>query len=80
MATIGKDISKAKTLLEQGQLVGIPTETVYGLAGNALNLDAVAKIFATKNRPDFDPLILHTSGMERVHAGPAPPERSGNQP
>ncbi|MCS4436101.1 L-threonylcarbamoyladenylate synthase [Aquiflexum gelatinilyticum] len=67
MASIGKDISKAKTLLEQGQLVGIPTETVYGLAGNALNPDAVAKIFATKNRPDFDPLILHTSGMERVH-------------
>ena len=67
MATIGKDISKAKTLLEQGQLVGIPTETVYGLAGNALNPDAVAMIFATKNRPDFDPLILHTSAMERVH-------------
>ena len=67
MATIGKDISKAKTLLEQGQLVGIPTETVYGLAGNALNPDAVALIFATKNRPDFDPLILHTSATERVH-------------
>lgn len=67
MATIGKDKSKAKTLLEQGQLVGIPTETVYGLAGNALNPDAVAMIFATKNRPDFDPLILHTSAMERVH-------------
>lgn len=67
MAQIGKDISKAKTLLEQGQLVGIPTETVYGLAGNALDPDAVALIFATKNRPDFDPLILHTSAMERVH-------------
>lgn len=67
MAIIGKDISKAKTLLEQGHLVGIPTETVYGLAGNALDSDAVAMIFATKNRPDFDPLILHTSGMERVH-------------
>ncbi|MCH6234753.1 L-threonylcarbamoyladenylate synthase [Cognataquiflexum rubidum] len=67
MATIGKDISKAKTLLEQGKLVGIPTETVYGLAGNALDSDAVAMIFATKNRPDFDPLILHTSAMERVH-------------
>ena len=66
MAQIGKDISKAKTLLEQGQLVGIPTETVYGLAGNALDPDAVALIFATKNRPDFDPLILHTSAMDRV--------------
>jgi L-threonylcarbamoyladenylate synthase len=67
MAQIGKDISKAKSLLENGQLVGIPTETVYGLAGNALNPDAVALIFATKNRPDFDPLILHTSSMERVN-------------
>jgi L-threonylcarbamoyladenylate synthase len=67
MAQIGKDISQAKSLLEQGQLVGIPTETVYGLAGNALNPDAVAKIFATKNRPVFDPLILHTSALERVH-------------
>jgi L-threonylcarbamoyladenylate synthase len=66
MAQIGTDISKAKSLLQQGQLVGIPTETVYGLAGNALNPDAVALIFATKNRPDFDPLILHTSSMERV--------------
>jgi L-threonylcarbamoyladenylate synthase len=66
MATISQDISEAKTLLQQGQLVGIPTETVYGLAGNALNPDAVALIFAAKNRPDFDPLIVHTSSMERV--------------
>jgi len=66
MAQIGKDIAIAKALLEKGQLVGIPTETVYGLAGNALDSDAVAKIFATKNRPDFDPLILHTSAMDRV--------------
>jgi L-threonylcarbamoyladenylate synthase len=66
MAEIGKDIDKAKAFLERGELVGIPTETVYGLAGNALNPDAVAKIFATKNRPEFDPLILHTSSIERV--------------
>jgi L-threonylcarbamoyladenylate synthase len=66
MAQIGKDIATAKALLEKGQLVGIPTETVYGLAGNALDSDAVALIFATKNRPDFDPLILHTSAMDRV--------------
>src|SRR5690606_9426751 len=52
--------------LEKGQLVGIPTETVYGLAGNALNAEAVALIFETKNRPSFDPLILHTSSLERV--------------
>ncbi|MCH7412876.1 threonylcarbamoyl-AMP synthase [Belliella sp. R4-6] len=66
MAEIGKDISKAKQILEAGELVGIPTETVYGLAGNALNADAVSKIFDTKNRPSFDPLILHTSDIERV--------------
>ena len=41
MAEIGKDILKAKALLEQGELVAIPTETVYGLAGNALDAEAV---------------------------------------
>jgi L-threonylcarbamoyladenylate synthase len=67
MAEIGKDVDKAKVLLLEGNLVGIPTETVYGLAGNALDSDAVAKIFSTKNRPSFDPLILHTSSKERVY-------------
>lgn len=66
MAEIGKDIHQAKAFLEQGQLVGIPTETVYGLAGNALDPEAVALIFETKNRPSFDPLILHTSSLKRV--------------
>ena len=66
MAEIGKDILKAKALLEEGQLVAIPTETVYGLAGNAYNLDAVANIFATKNRPAFDPLIVHTYNIDLV--------------
>ncbi|MDQ2656334.1 MAG: L-threonylcarbamoyladenylate synthase [Bacteroidota bacterium] len=59
MAKIGKDIKKAKELLENGELVAIPTETVYGLAANALNADAVAGIFTAKNRPEFDPLIVH---------------------
>lgn len=66
MAEIGKDIARAKSLLELGDLVAIPTETVYGLAGNALDPEAVALIFETKNRPAFDPLILHTFSMERV--------------
>jgi len=66
MTTIGKDISKAKQLLEAGELVGIPTETVYGLAGNALDPKAVSKIFETKNRPSFDPLIIHTGSMEQI--------------
>ncbi|MBK5278774.1 MAG: threonylcarbamoyl-AMP synthase [Bacteroidia bacterium] len=64
MAEIGKDILKAKTLLEQGELVAIPTETVYGLAGNALNKLSVAKIFQVKDRPQFDPLIVHVPNLE----------------
>lgn len=66
MAQIGTDIDLAQSFLENGQLVGIPTETVYGLAGNALNPESVALIFETKNRPTFDPLILHTASLERV--------------
>src|SRR5690606_29491053 len=66
MAEIGTDIQKAKQLLEAGELIGFPTETVYGLAGNALNTDAVMKIYETKNRPNFDPLIVHTSGIDQI--------------
>jgi len=67
MAEIGADILKAKNLLEQGELVAIPTETVYGLAGNALNGSAVAKIFMVKNRPAFDPLIVHVPNVNAVY-------------
>lgn len=63
---IGKDIEKAASLLESGQLVAIPTETVYGLAGNALDLNAVSGIFKAKNRPSFDPLILHCASVADV--------------
>lgn len=59
MAEIGKDISRAGKLLLAGNLAAIPTETVYGLAANALNEKAVLKIFEVKNRPHFDPLIIH---------------------
>ena len=64
--TIGTDIQQAKQLLAAGQVVGIPTETVYGLAGNALNPDAVLKIFEAKQRPHFDPLIVHTHSIAEV--------------
>ncbi len=60
MVQIGQDISRAREWLEAGNLVGIPTETVYGLAANALNTDAVLAIFRVKKRPTFDPLIVHT--------------------
>jgi L-threonylcarbamoyladenylate synthase len=66
VAEIGKDISKAKQLLENGEVVGIPTETVYGLAGNALNEDAILKIYSVKNRPKFDPLIAHTNSLDKI--------------
>lgn len=66
MATIGTNVLKAKAILEKGELVAIPTETVYGLAGNALDLSSVTKIFQVKNRPSFDPLIVHTNSLERA--------------
>lgn len=66
MATIGTSLADAASFLEKGELVGIPTETVYGLAGNALNPDAVTKIFTTKKRPSFDPLIVHTDAIAKV--------------
>jgi L-threonylcarbamoyladenylate synthase len=51
--------AEAVTLLHAGEIVGLPTETVYGLAADALNPIAVAKIFEAKERPRFDPLIVH---------------------
>ena len=53
MAKIGVDIAEARSSLVSGDLVAIPTETVYGLAANALNEEAVAKIFKAKNRVIF---------------------------
>ncbi|WP_226390746.1 L-threonylcarbamoyladenylate synthase [Penaeicola halotolerans] len=66
MAIIGQDIAKAAKILEEGGLVGLPTETVYGLAANALNIEAVTAIFETKQRPSFDPLIIHTDSIAKV--------------
>lgn len=68
MHLIGKNIDHATALLLRNDLVAIPTETVYGLGGNAFSDEAVAKIFAAKNRPSFDPLIVHTSDWERLEA------------
>ncbi len=63
MAQIGHDIARAAQLLNKNEVVGIPTETVYGLAGNALSAEAILKIFKVKNRPMFDPLIAHVSDL-----------------
>jgi L-threonylcarbamoyladenylate synthase len=66
MAIIGKDIQLAIEILKQNKLVAIPTETVYGLAANALNEAAVLSIFTAKQRPHFDPLIIHLANIEQV--------------
>lgn len=64
----GTDIKKAIALLSRGEIVAIPTETVYGLAANALNEDAVLKIYAAKNRPQFNPLIMHVASFAKAEA------------
>ncbi|MBM4257443.1 MAG: threonylcarbamoyl-AMP synthase [Deltaproteobacteria bacterium] len=71
MATIvnGNDpgiIRDAAEALRNGELVAFPTETVYGLGANALNAQAVARVFAVKNRPHFDPLIVHLADKADV--------------
>lgn len=60
-------IKTAADLILQGEVVGMPTETVYGLAANALNGDAVAKIFHAKGRPQDNPLIVHIADFEQIY-------------
>ncbi|GAA5100062.1 L-threonylcarbamoyladenylate synthase [Bartonella acomydis] len=57
-------IKEAVTFLEQGRLVALPTETVYGLAGDATNGRSVSSIFSIKRRPQFNPLIAHVSSID----------------
>lgn len=66
MAVIDTKIDIAAAYLRAGEVVAIPTETVYGLAGNALDGDAVARIFAVKERPFFDPLIVHVKSIDAI--------------
>lgn len=63
---IGTELAWAAELLRNGQLVAIPTETVYGLAANAFNAAAVLKVFEAKQRPAFDPLIVHVHSPEQA--------------
>lgn len=60
-------IKTAANLILQGEVVGMPTETVYGLAANALNGDAVGKIFHAKGRPQDNPLIVHIADFEQIY-------------
>ena len=62
--TMSANLSSALSALRAGKLVGMPTETVYGLAGDATNSEAVAAIYALKERPSFNPLIAHIASIE----------------
>jgi len=66
MTIISKNIEKAVEILNQEELVSIPTETVYGLAGNIYSEKAVSKIFEMKNRPLFNPLIVHIHAINQM--------------
>src|SRR5213082_465384 len=61
-------ITRAAHLLREGELVAFPTETVYGLGGDATSEAAVARIFAAKGRPRFNPLIVHVPGVAEAEA------------
>ena len=62
-----ESIALAAELLQRGELVALPTETVYGIAADARNGEAVKKIFEAKGRPQDNPLIVHICGMEMLH-------------
>jgi L-threonylcarbamoyladenylate synthase len=66
MIKISTDIFEAKKILEKEDLVVIPTETVYGLAGNIYSIKAIDSIFKTKNRPANNPLIVHIDSFEKL--------------
>lgn len=65
---IPEDIKKAQDLLAEGEVIGMPTETVYGLAARIDLPDAIKKIFTTKERPFFDPLIVHVGTIEQAQS------------
>ncbi len=66
LAADAQSIAEGAKLLRDGRLVAFPTETVYGLGANALDGDAVAAIFAAKERPRFNPLIVHVHDREEA--------------
>jgi L-threonylcarbamoyladenylate synthase len=66
VAATKESIDRAAEALAKGEIVAFPTETVYGLGANALNAAAVAKVFAAKDRPRFNPLIVHVLGEEEA--------------
>lgn len=63
---ISKDIAKAVQLLKEGKVIAMPTETVYGLAANALDPSAISEVFAVKERPATNPLIVHIHSLDQL--------------
>ena len=63
---LNKDIAKAKEILQNNGLIAMPTETVYGLAGNAYSDEAIKKIFELKKRPYYNPLIVHLKSASSI--------------
>src|SRR6184192_3713673 len=76
VAASARAIARAARLLRDGALVAFPTETVYGLGGDATSDAAVARIFAAKGRPRFNPLIIHVPGLMEAEALAAFDERA----
>jgi L-threonylcarbamoyladenylate synthase len=72
VAPIGTDVAHAAELLRGSEVVGMPTETVYGLAAVAFDERAVVKVFEVKGRPSFDPLIVHLASASDLVAGGGP--------
>ena len=68
VAATKDSIDRAAEALAKGEIVAFPTETVYGLGANALNAAAIAKVFAARDRPRFNPLIVHVLGLEEAEA------------
>lgn len=71
-----KSVAAAVELLNRKELVALPTETVYGLAGDALQPEAVARIFEVKERPSFDPLIIHVQNRDWLAQLTRPTEKA----
>src|SRR5689334_16787325 len=63
-ALFGAAVKRAVELLRAGEVVALPTETVYGLAANALDAMAVSRIYEVKGRPAHNPIIVHVAGVE----------------
>ena len=66
LTTAEEDLRIGAAIIRTGGLVAFPTETVYGLGGNALDPEASKKIYAAKGRPSYNPLIVHISEISQI--------------